>query len=135
MKMIKKIVATIMLSTGLVVGGASNNVKEFNYEYRIVLNSNSIKDVLDGYTYKEHLIDQYNELINYLDPSLHQDAVINNINKFAREGSSARYEDGRIVVYVGNANGDALKGELKKNACDTSNVRVKFYFSKYFFSK
>lgn len=133
--MIKKIVATVLLSTGLVVGGVSQKVKEFTYEYRVVLNSNSMKDVLAGYTYKEYLIDEYNNLINYLDPSLHQDAIINNIDKFAKEGSSAKYEDGVIVVYVGEANGDALKGELKKDACDTSNIRVKFYFSKFFFKK
>ena len=133
--MIKKFVATILLSTGLIVGETAQQTKEFTYEYRVVLNSNTMKDVLEGYTYKEYLIDEYNNLINYLDPSLHQDAVINNINKFAKAGSSAKYEDGAIVVYIGNARGDALKGELKKDTCDTSNVRVKFYFSKYFFNK
>lgn len=131
--MIKKFVATILLSTGLVVGGVKEKNKEFVYEYRVVLNSNSMNDVIDGYTYKEYLIDEYNELINYLDPSLHQDAVINNIDKFAKDGSVAKYEDGVIVVYVGNSKGNALKGELKKDACDVSNIRVKFYFSKYFF--
>lgn len=133
--MIKKIVTTIVLSSGLIIGGASAKTKEFTYEYRVVLNSNSMKDVLNGYVYKEYLIDQYNEIINYLEPSLHQDAVINNINRFSKEGSIARYEDGRIVVYIGDARGEALKGELKKDICDTSNIRVKFYFSKYFFSK
>ena len=133
--MIRKLVATVLLSTGLFVGGVSQKVKEFTYEYRVILNSNSMSDVLDAYLYKEYLIDRYNELINYLDPSLHQDAVINNIHKFAKEGSSARYEDGVIVVYIGEAKGDAIKGELKKDACDTANIRVKFYFSKYFFNK
>lgn len=133
--MIKKIIATVLLSTGLVVGGVSEKNKAFSYKYRVVLNSNSFADMLDGYTYKEYLVDEYNNLINYLDPSLHQDAVINNINKFAKNGSRAIYEDGVIVVYVGEAKGNALKGELKKDACDTSNVRVKFYFSKYFFNK
>ena len=133
--MIKKIVTTIVLSSGLIIGGASAKTKEFTYEYRVVLNSNSMKDVLNGYVYKEYLIAQYNEIINYLEPSLHQDAVINNINRFSKEGSIARYEDGRIVVYIGDAKGDALKGELKKDICDTSNIRVKFYFSKYFFNK
>lgn len=133
--MIKKIVTTIVLSSGLIIGGASAKTKEFTYEYQVVLNSNSMKDVLNGYVYKEYLIDQYNEIINYLEPSLHQDAVINNINRFSKEGSIARYEDGRIVVYIGDAKGDALKGELKKDICDTSNIRVKFYFSKYFFNK
>ena len=133
--MIKKLVATVLLSTGLVVSGVKEKKQEFIYEYKIVLNSNAVKDVMDGYIYKEYLIDQYNDLINYLDPDLHQDAVINNINKFAKEGSCAKYEGGRIIVYVGNAKGDSLKGELKKDSCDKSNVRVKFYFSKYFFNK
>jgi len=131
--MIKKLVTTVLLSTGLIVGGVNQKNKEFTYEYRVVLNSNSMKDVLDGYVYKEYLIDEYNILINYLDPSLHQDAVINNINKFAKNGSVARYEEGMIVIYIGEANGNVLKGQLKKDTCDTSNVRVKFFFSKYFF--
>ncbi len=133
--MIRKIVTTIVLSSGLIIGGKVNSQKEFNYEYRVVLNSNSMSDILDGYTYKEYLIDKYNEIIEYLDPSLHQDAVINNISKFAKDGSLAKYEDGAIVVYIGEAKGNSLQGELKKNMCDTSGVRVKFYFSKYFFNK
>lgn len=133
--MIRKIVTTIVLSSGLIIGGKVNSQKEFNYEYRVVLNSNSMSDILDGYTYKEYLIDRYNEIIEYLDPSLHQDAVINNISKFAKDGSLAKYEDGAIVVYIGEAKGNSLQGELKKNMCDTSGVRVKFYFSKYFFNK
>ena len=133
--MIKQIATIIVLSTGLVVNGITQKTQEFAYKYKVILNSNSIKDVIDGYTYKEYLIDEYNELINYLDPSLHQDAVINNINKFSKAGSIAKYENGEIVVYVGDSKGDALKGELKKSMCDVSNVRVKFYFSKYFFNK
>lgn len=133
--MIKKILSVVVLSSGLVVGTIKQNSEKFSYEYRVVLNSNKTGDVLDGYTYKEYLIDEYNDLINYLDPELHQDAVINNIDKFAKSGSRASYEDGVIVIYIGEAKGDAIKGELKKNTCDTSNVRVKFFFSKYFFNK
>ena len=33
------------------------------------------------------------------------------------------------------ANGNYIQGKLKKDVCDTSNVRVKFFFSKYFFNK
>lgn len=125
----------IVLSSGLMVGGVSQNTKKFTYEYRVVTNSNSAGDVLQAYTYKEYLIDEYNQLINYLDPSLHQDAVINNIDIFAKEGSVAKYEDGVIVIYIGNGNGKSISGELKKDACDVSNIRVKFYFSKFFFNK
>ena len=112
--MIKKFITTIILSTGLVVGGVSKENKKFNYEYTIILNSDSTLDLLDAYTYKEYLIDEYNDLINYLDPSLHTDAVINNINSFAKEGSVAKYVDGKIVIYVGEAKGNSIKGELKK---------------------
>ena len=134
-KMIKKILATVMLSTGLVVGNAKDKVQQFTYEYTVILNSNSMSDLLNGYTYKEYLIDEYNDIINYLDPSLHQDAVINNIDKFAKDGSVSKYENGKIVVYVGSAKGSSIHGELKKNSCDTSNVRIKFFFSKLFFNK
>lgn len=134
-EMIKNLISTVVLSTGLIVGSVTQNKQEFTYEYKVVLNSNSMKDVLDGYTYKEYLIDEYNQLINYLDPSLHTDAVINNISRFAKEGSSAKYENGKIVVYVGDSKGKEIHGELKKDSCDTSNVRVKFFFSKYFFNK
>jgi len=133
--MIKKMVSIGVLATSLVGGSVVNKQQEFKYEYSIVLNSNKMSDVLDGYTYKEYLIDNYNDLINYLDPSLHQDAVINKISSFAKEGSIAKYEDGKIVVYVGDAKGNAIKGELKQNACDTSPVRVKFFFSEFFFNK
>lgn len=133
--MIKKIVSIGVLATSLIGGSINNKNKEFTYEYSVVLNSNTMGDVLDGYTYKEYLIDEYNQIINYLDPSLHQDAVINNLHKFAKKGSVAKYEDGRIVIYVGEAKGNALKGELKQDACDTSNVRVKFFFSEFFFNK
>lgn len=133
--MIKKFISTILLSTGLVVGSATNKTKDFQYEYIVILNSNSMGDVINGYTYKEYLIDEYNKLINYLDPSLHTDAVINNISRFAMDGSVAKYENGKIVVYVGEADGNSIHGELKKDSCDTSNIRVKFFFSKYFFNK
>lgn len=133
--MIKKIVSTVVLSAGLVTGGIVNKQSKFTYEYNVILNSNSMGDLLKGYEYKEYLIDNYNDLINYLDPSLHQDAVINNLEKFAKDGSVAKYENGKIIVYVGEAKGNAIKGELKKDSCDTSNIRVKFFFSKFFFGK
>ena len=133
--MIKKLVTIVTLSTGLILSNVNSKLKEFTYEYEIVLNSNSMGDLLKGYTYKEHLIDEYNDLINYLDPSLHQDAVIANIDNFAKSGSVSKYENGKIVVYVGEAKGSSIYGELKKDSCDTSNIRVKFYFSKFFFNE
>jgi len=133
--MLKKLVATVVLSTGLVAGSVKETTQAFKYEYTVVLNSNSMSDLLDGYTYKEYLIDEYNDLINYLDPSLHQDAVINNIDTFSKKGSVSKYEDGKIVVYVGDAKGSSIHGELKKDSCDTSNIRIKFFFSKFFFNK
>ena len=129
--MYKKIsIIVLMLSIGL-FGFTSKN-KEFTYKYEIVLNSNETKDVIQGYLYKEYLIDQYNNLINYLDPSLHTSAVINNIGIFAKEGSYSEYVGGKIVVHVGNAKGSAITGSLKSNSCDNSNIRVKFFFSKFF---
>lgn len=112
--------------------GFTTKKKEFTYQYEIVLNSNNTRDVIQGYLYKEYLIDQYNYLTNYLDPSLHTSAVINNIDSFAKDGSYSEYKNGVIVVYVGEAKGDSINGMLKTNMCDTSKVRVKFFFSKFF---
>ena len=112
--------------------GFKTKSEEFTYKYEIVLNSNNHKDIVKGYLYKEYLIDKYNELISNLDTELHSKAVMNNIEIFAKEGSYSEYVDGKIVVYIGDAKGDSISGTLKTNSCDTSTVRVKFFFSKFF---
>ena len=116
----------------IVVCGFKQKSEEFTYKYEVVLNSNNSKDVIKGYLYKEYLIDQYNGLVEYLDPSLHTNAIINNIDMFAKEGSYSEYVNGKIVVYIGDAKGSAISGELKNNTCDESVIRVKFFFSKFF---
>ena len=127
-----KKISIIVLVLSIVFCGFTKKNNEFLYSYEVVLNSNDSKDVIKGYLYKEYLIDQYNSLISYLDPSLHTNAVINNIDIFAKEGSYSEYVNGKIVVYIGNARGDSLQGQLKSNTCDTSTIRVKFFFSKFF---
>ena len=112
--------------------GFTKKGEEFKYKYEIVLNSNDNRDVIRGYLYKEYLIDQYNGLIEYLEPNLITNAVINNIFLFAKEGSYSEYKNGKIIVYIGEAKGSSISGELKSNSCDTSNIRVKFFFSKFF---
>lgn len=127
-----KKISIVVLSLSLLLCGFTNKSREFLYKYEVVLNSNNTKDVIQGYLYKEYLIDQYNNLITYLDPSLHTNAIINNIEIFAKEGSYSKYVNGVIVVYVGEARGSSISGELKTSGCDNSNVRVKFFFSKFF---
>ena len=129
--MYKKI-SIVVLTLSLLFCGFTKKNNEFLYKYEVVLNSNDTRDVIQGYLYKEYLIDQYNNLISYLDTSLHTSAVISNIDMFAKEGSYSEYVNGIIVVYVGEAKGDSISGELKTNSCDNSNVRVKFFFSKFF---
>jgi hypothetical protein len=129
--MYKKI-SVIVLSVAVLLCGFKNKSEEFTYRYEVVLNSNDTKDVIKGYLYKEYLIDHYNELMSHLDESLHTSAIINNIETFAKEGSVSEYKNGKIVVYIGEARGDALTGTLKSNTCDTSSIRVKFFFSKFF---
>jgi hypothetical protein len=125
-------ISIVVLFLSCFIFGFTSKSNEFSYKYEIVLNSNDTRDVIQGYLYKEYLIDQYNKVINYVDPTLHTKAIINNIDSFAKEGSYSKYEDGKIVVYVGGAKGDAISGTLKNNTCDTTNVRVKFFFSKFF---
>ncbi|MBR3891152.1 MAG: hypothetical protein IKJ30_03680 [Bacilli bacterium] len=129
--MYKKI-SILVLGLSVLFCGFKLEQREFNYEYEIVLNSNENKDVIKGYLYKERLIDIYNELISNLDESLITNAVINNIESFSFEGGRSEYINGKIVVFIGEAKGNVLKGSLKKNSCDNSNIRVKFFFSKFF---
>ena len=129
--MYKKISVGVLL-IAILLCGFKNKTNEFLYKYEVVLNSNDHKDVIKGYLYKEYLIDEYNALIMNLDESLHTSAIINNIERFAKEGSYSKYENGSIIVYIGEAKGDAIKGSLKTNVCDNSNIRVKFFFSKFF---
>lgn len=129
--MYKKI-SLIVISLSVLLCGFVSEKREFSYEYEIVLNSNENKDVVRGYLYKEYLIDEYNNLISNLDESLITNAVMNNIDSFALTGAYSKYINGKIIVFVGEAKGDSLKGTLKKNSCDNSNIRVKFFFSKFF---
>ena len=127
-----KKVSIFVLVLSILVCGFTKKSEQFLYKYEIVLNSDSNKDVIKGYLYKEYLIDRYNELIEYLEPSLHTSAIINNIEIFANGGSKSEYKNGAIVVYVGEAKGSSISGTLKSNTCDSSNIRVKFFFSKFF---
>ena len=129
--MIKKI-SVIVLSFSILFCGFMSTQKSFSYEYEIILNSDDNKDVISGYLYKEHLVNEYNRLISGLDDSLISSAVINNIERFSMDGGYSEYINGKIVVFIGKANGSVIKGNLKKNSCDNSSIRVKFFFSKFF---
>ena len=129
--MYKKI-SVFVLGLSILFCGFKLEQREFSYEYEIVLNSNENKDVIKGYLYKEQLIDEYNNLIANLDESLITNAVINNIDMFSFDDCVSKYINGKIVIFVGSAKGDTLKGTLKKSTCDNSNIRVKFFFSKFF---
>ena len=129
--MIKKI-SIVILSFSILFCGFMSTQKSFSYEYEIILNSDDNRDVINGYIYKEYIINEYNRLINGLDDSLVSSAVINNIERFSMDGSYSKYINGKIVVFIGNATGSIIKGSLKKNSCDNSNIRVKFFFSKFF---
>lgn len=127
----KKIII-LLFSLSMLCCGFYKKEEEFRYEFEVILNSNEFNDVKKGYVYKEYLIDVYNDLIMYLDESLIKEAVNTNINSFAYKGSKSFYSDGRIVVVIGNGKGESIKGSLKTNYCDTSKIRTKFFFSKFF---
>lgn len=130
--MYKKI-SVIVLSFAILLCGFTKKNEEFLYKYEVICNSNDTKDIVQGYLYKEYLIDAYNQLINHLDTSLHTSAIKTNIEIFAKEGSYSEYKNGIIVVYIGEAKGNSITGTLKTSTCDNSNIRVKFFFSKFFF--
>ena len=101
----------------------------FEYRYEIIANSYHPFDQACIYEYKEKLIDVYEELcFTHLERE-YQDIIINNIHLFEFDDSIvASYYNGAIVLVVGNGTGNTYKGKLKRNSCDESAIREKFFY-------
>ena len=75
----------------------------------------------------------YTELcFEYLERD-YQDIIIENIDLFKfDEYCYPDYKNGAIIIVIGNGNGPTYKGDLRKNSCDGSVVREKFYIYELF---
>ena len=105
----------------------------FSYKYEVVASSNTTADVLQIYNVKESLINKYEQIVFNIDSSYHKETIIDNLETFnVCKTCVAKYENDKIVVYIGEGKGKKVTGDLRKNSCDTKPVRVQFFFSKYF---
>ncbi|MBE6124010.1 MAG: hypothetical protein E7184_00505 [Erysipelotrichaceae bacterium] len=129
----KKILSLLTVTFLGVSGVKKQTSNEFSYKYEVIASSNSTSDVLQIYNVKESLINKYEQIAFNIDASYHKQAIIDNLDSFnVCKTCVAKYEDEKIVVYIGEGKGKKVTGDLRKNSCDSKPVRVQFFFSKYF---
>ncbi len=104
----------------------------FQYTYRITANSSHPFDTASLYDYKERLIDTYENLVFGHEERDYQMLIQQNIDLFRFENCVSSYLNGSIVLVVGNGGGPTIKGDLRRNSCDESVIREKFYIFELF---
>lgn len=104
----------------------------FDYSYKVIANSSSVRDVQIAYLYKESLIKLYESLTFEYEERDYQSIIINNLDKFCFDETCHCYYNGTINLIIGQGVGVTLKGQLKKNACDESVIHEKFYIFELF---
>ena len=129
----KKFLSLLTVTFFSVSGVTQKTTNDFSYKYEVVAASNSTSDIIDIYNVKESLISKYEQIAFNIDSSYHKEAIIDNLESFnVCKNCVAKYEDDKIVVYIGAGKGKRVTGDLRKNSCDSKPVRVQFFFSKYF---
>lgn len=113
----------------LVMSALGNLSSEpFKFKYEITANSNYAGDIYNLYTYKEKVIDIYDEYFLPLSDENREKKLINSIDLFnVSDKCRAYYVSGTIVVLVGEAKGMTLLGDLRTNSCDETVIRTKIF--------
>lgn len=124
--MIKKLALSLMLIYSTITI-SSTKYDKFLYKYKVIANDNSALGLINLYNAKQHLLTVYSDKILYKDPTLHQHLIIENLQEFAYENSVARYEEGMIVIIIGEGKGSIINGELRKNFCDENVTNNRIY--------
>ena len=113
--------------------GTISEPLNFQYQYKVVGNSYHPFDQNQIYFYKEKLIDTYEYLVFGFDEREHGNIIKNNIDSFVFDDYCiAAYQEGQIVLIIGNGLGPIYKGKLRKNECDENVIREKFYIFELF---
>ncbi len=107
----------------------TNDTTPFQYRYEIRADSYHPVEEINLYYYKEELIDTYERLCLDMDMIYQESAIKNNLYLFEFNSHiKASYVDGTIVLVVGRGQGYVIRGQLRKNQCDSETVREKYYF-------
>ena len=113
--------------------GTISEPLNFQYQYKVVGNTYHPFDQTQIYFYKEKLIDTYEYLVFGFDEREHGNIIKNNIDSFVFDDNCiAAYQEGQIVLIIGNGLGPIYKGKLRKNECDENVIREKFYIFELF---
>ena len=113
--------------------GTISEPLNFQYQYKVVGYSYHPFDQNQIYFYKEKLIDTYEYLVFGFDEREHGNIIKNNIDSFVFDDNCiSAYQEGQIVLIIGIGLGPIYKGKLRKNECDESVIREKFYIFELF---
>ena len=111
--MFKKLALSLMLIYSTITI-SSTKYDKFLYKYKVIANDNSALGLINLYNAKQHLLTVIVIKFYIKDPTLHQHLIIENLQEFAYENSVARYEEGMIVIIIGEGKGSIINGELRK---------------------
>lgn len=113
---------------GTIFTSVKKNETTFKYMYSIRAASYSLLDEGTLYTYKEKLIDIYEDLCLDVDEKYHEQLIKNNIKLFSFSSEiTSFYSSGMINVIIGKGKGSKIQGRLRKNSCDNEVIREKIY--------
>jgi hypothetical protein len=127
MKKFINIIACLVLSFSYV------EQEDFSYQYRIKGNSFALLDEAALYYYKEKMIDKYEKYLlgATLDTLGYYLSSYLDFFKLS-DDASVTYSQGIIFVVLGQGKGLTISGKFKKNECDDSIIREKYYLLELF---
>lgn len=118
---------SIILSSLVIVSNSVSSVS-FNYKYQIKANSYSPLDVSTAYYYKEKMIDKYEDFFFDLEEKSQIEYAINHTDFFKLyDNVSVKNINGTICVTIGKGKGSLIKGQFKKNECDSGVINEKYF--------
>ncbi|MGN1295523.1 MAG: hypothetical protein ACI4U5_03865 [Bacilli bacterium] len=123
-----KLLCVFCTSLFTIFTSVKTNETSFKYMYSIRAASYSPLDEGTLYTYKEKLIDIYENLCLDVDERYHEQLIKNNIKLFSfNSAATSYYANGMINVVIGKGKGSKIQGRLRKNSCDNEVIREKIY--------
>lgn len=105
----------------------------FTYRYEIRASSSDLGDKMMLYTYKNYLVQVYEEIVLKHPESTHDQLIRARLKDFEIDGKTkASLNYGTLTLTVGMGLGPSVKGDLRKNICDQEVIDTRFFFFEIF---
>lgn len=127
-KFISGVLASIFLSSSIPYNSIS-----FNYKYRIKGNSFSPMDSATVYSYKEEMIEKYEDFFLTMEEEYQVKYISRNIDFFKLyDNAEVSNIAGTICITIGEGKGILLEGQFRKNECDSEVINEKYFILEIF---